>query len=95
MLDLTDVSCHLSRWRLRVQDLDFEVRYRKGAKNVFADAVLRLPPLGHSSVQPDLAITCLVVSDTTAESLLHPTARSAPISGARRLLPIRPRKDQS
>ncbi len=72
MLDLTDVSGRLSRWRLCIQEFDFEVRYRKGAKHAFADAVLCLSTWGHSSVQPDLDITCPLVSDATAECSLHP-----------------------
>ncbi len=40
MMDLTDVSGRLARWRLRLLEFDFTVRYKKGLKNTIADAYL-------------------------------------------------------
>ncbi len=40
MMDLTDVGGRLARWRLRLLEFDFTVRYKKGLKNTIADAYL-------------------------------------------------------
>lgn len=43
MFDLVDVSGRLARYRLRLLEFNFTINYRKGADNVVADAISRLP----------------------------------------------------
>ena len=62
---LDDPTGRLSRWRLRLQDFDFEVRYNRGTDNVVADAVSRLPTYGHLDVDPDVELPVFAVEDAT------------------------------
>ena len=39
MMDMTDASSRLARWRLRLMEFAFTVKYRKGAANTVADCV--------------------------------------------------------
>lgn len=41
-MELTDVNNRLDRWSLFLMEYDFKVFYRKGAKNMIADAMTRL-----------------------------------------------------
>ena len=59
MFSLADATNRLARWRLRLLEFDFEIRYRKGAENTVADVISRLPTFGHTMVDPDLDIPCL------------------------------------
>lgn len=61
MFYLADASNRLARWRLRLLEFDFEIRYRKGSENQVADCISRLPTFGHTDTPPDLDIPCLVV----------------------------------
>ena len=72
MFDLADASNRLARWRLRLLEFDFEVRYRKGCENTVADAISRLPTFGHTHIAPDLDIPCLAVEcDHERRRVLH------------------------
>ena len=42
LLNITEPSSRLTRWRLRLAEFDFEVRYKKGKDNQHADALSRL-----------------------------------------------------
>ena len=42
MLTIDDPSGRLIRWRLRLAEFDFEVKYKKGKANTQADALSRL-----------------------------------------------------
>ncbi len=46
------------RWRLRLSEFDFEVRYKKGKVNSQADALSRLATLGETVVPVDEEIPC-------------------------------------
>ena len=69
MFDLADASNRLARWRLRLLEFDFEVRYRKGCENTVADAISRLPTFGHTHIAPDLDIPCLAVESENERRL--------------------------
>ena len=62
MMDMTDASFRLARWRLRLMEFDFTVKYRKGAANTVADCVSRLPTFHETSWTPDLDISCYLVA---------------------------------
>lgn len=55
----------LARWCLRLLDFDFEVFYRKGAKNTIADSISRLPAWGYLDVSTDLDIPCFLIRNLT------------------------------
>lgn len=42
ILTISDTSGRLMRWRLRLAEFDFEVKYKKGRKNQQAGALCRL-----------------------------------------------------
>ena len=69
MMDMTDASSRLARWRLGLMEFDFTVKYRKGAANTVADCASRLPTFHESSWTPDLDIPCYLVAQDP-ESLL-------------------------
>lgn len=43
--DIKDPSSRLMRWRLRLEEYDYEIEYKKGKENTAADALSRLYPL--------------------------------------------------
>ena len=42
LLSITDPSGRLIRWRLRLSEFDFEVKFKKGKANTQTDALYRL-----------------------------------------------------
>ena len=65
IMNMTDASSRLARWRLRLLEFDFTVQYKKGAKNTIADCISRLPTYGETAVEPDVSIPCLTVEQDT------------------------------
>ncbi len=59
----------MARWRLRLLEFDFTVKFKKGAKNTVADAVSRLPTYGETRMGPDLEIPCLLVEGESVDQL--------------------------
>ncbi len=64
---LTDASNRLARWRLRLQEFDFHIKYRKGAANTVADSISRLPTFGCTNIDTDLDIPCLLVDKSPGD----------------------------
>ena len=67
--DQADASLRLARWRLRLLEFDFEVWYSKGVENTVTDAISKLPTFGHTNIDPDLEIPCLLTSFNNAIDL--------------------------
>ena len=65
-MNITDPSGRLLRWRLRLSEFDFAINYKKGSRNLHADAMSRLSTLGETTVERDYEIPCYTVesSDT-------------------------------
>lgn len=61
VFNLDDPTGRLSRWALRLQDFDFEVRYKKGSDNAVADAVSRLPTYGRCDFEVDVDLPVYIV----------------------------------
>ena len=66
LMNITDPSDGLLRWRLRLSEFDFAINYKKGSRNLQADAMSRLSTLGETTVEPDYEIPSYTVesSDT-------------------------------
>ena len=52
-MEITDPSGRLMRWRLRLGEFAFDVKYKKGKLNTHADALLRLLTSGETTVPVD------------------------------------------
>ena len=72
MFTMADASNRLARWRLRLLEFDFEIKYRKGAENTVADAISRLPTFGHTPAPLDLDIPCLLAESNEMAQESHP-----------------------
>ena len=68
VFSLHDPTGRLSRWALRLQDFDFEVRYKRGADNVVADMVSRLPTYDLTDFEPEIDLPVFAVTAQTAAS---------------------------
>ena len=67
LLNLSDASGRLQRWRLRLQEFTYDIQYRPGAQHKAADAVSRLSTTGHDDepIDDDLPVLALTDVDTT------------------------------
>ena len=72
MMNLTDASGRLARWRLRLLEFDFTVQYKKGAKNTIADCISRVPTFNETTKVPDATVPCFGVFDDTGFPGLNP-----------------------
>ena len=62
IFNLEDPTGRLSRWRMRLQELDFTVKYKKGKENVVADCISRLPTFGYSTVDVDTELPVFAIN---------------------------------
>ena len=60
LLEISDPSGRLMRWKLRLGEFDFQVKYKKGKLNTQADALSRLPTTGVTTVDFDEEIPCFL-----------------------------------
>ncbi|CDF33203.1 unnamed protein product [Chondrus crispus] len=60
LMEITDPSGRLMRWRLRLGEFDFDVKYKKGKLNTQADALSRLFTSGETTVPVDEEIPCFL-----------------------------------
>ena len=51
-------------------EFDFEVRYRKGTENTVADAISMLLTFGHTNIDPDLEVPCLLTNFDNATGVV-------------------------
>ena len=74
LLEIAEPSGRLTRWRLRLSEFDFEVKYKKGKLNTHADALSRLQTSGGTTIQVDEEIPCFSVQEDTqnGQDLLDP-----------------------
>ena len=71
VLNLADSSGRLARWRLRLAEYDYELKYRPGIKHQLADGVSRLRTDGGDTEPVDDEVSCFVVQyDEGSEALL-------------------------
>ena len=61
VLNLADSSGRLARWRLRLADYDYEVKYRPGVKYQLANGVSRLCTDGGDTDPGDDEVSCFSV----------------------------------
>ena len=61
LMEITEPSGRLMRWRLRLSEFDFLVKYKKGLLNTQADALSRMPTTGGTTVEIDDDIPCYTV----------------------------------
>ena len=65
LLNITDPTGRLGRWRLRLSEFDFTVQYRPGRKHNLADGMSRILTEGGDRSKLDDDIPCLVVHKST------------------------------
>jgi len=63
ILSITPSEGRLARWRLRLAEFDFEVKYRPGIKNVVPDSLSRLTTTGDDKTLLDEEIPTLLVDN--------------------------------
>lgn len=67
----------LTRWRLRVKELKFDVLHRPGAQHIAPDVRLSLPTLGYDAKPIDDDVSVFVIMDTN--HLIYPWLDHDPI----------------
>jgi len=61
---LTAATGRLLRWRLRLAEFDFEVKYKKRANHHLPDALSRIPTTGLDQKELDDGIPCFLLDQT-------------------------------
>ena len=67
LVNLMDPSVRLIRWRLRLSEFDFEIKYKKGKANSQADAMSRLLTEGETVDAIDNGIPCFMAEPADAK----------------------------
>jgi len=62
LMNATDLSGRLVRWRLRLSEFDYSIVYRPGRVHQVPDALSRVPTKGMDDSPLDDAIPCLVIA---------------------------------
>ena len=65
-MNISDPSGRLIRWRLRLSEFDFEIKYKKGKANSQADALSRLLTEGETIDAIDDEIPCFMAESADA-----------------------------
>ena len=65
-MNVKDPSGRLIRWRLRLSEFDFEIKYKKGNANSQADALSRLLTEGETVDEIDGDIPCFMAEPADA-----------------------------
>ena len=81
IMNLANASGRLARWRLRLQEFDFEVVHRAGSVHMAPDAMSRLPTDGADDSELNDDVPVLVISDTADRT----EAASRPRTDVRRV----------
>ncbi len=67
LVQISDPSGRLMRWRLRIAEYSFDVQYKKAKWNCQADTVSRIPSLFHTVAEDDAEIPCYAVTHDSEE----------------------------
>ena len=65
LLTIAEPSGRLARWRLRLSEFEFEIKYKKGTKNTQADALSRLPTDSETVFDPDADVVPVYLAEAT------------------------------
>lgn len=52
IFNMKDASSKLVRWRLQLEEFDYEIKYKEGKQNVVADGLSRIPPVDKLEPEP-------------------------------------------
>lgn len=70
--DMYALFC-LTRWRLRISELDLSIEYKKGYKNQIADTLSCMKTECKTTVEVDFDIPVLVLDNIPAQKLSRPS----------------------
>ncbi|XP_043474040.1 uncharacterized protein LOC122506110 [Leptopilina heterotoma] len=80
LFNVKDASSRLMRWRLKLEEYDYEIQYKKGSENTAADALSRVhhvnsndhsPPLNSTEFDLESELPDIEISDTQLERELN------------------------
>lgn len=74
LMNITESSARLIRWSLRIAELDFDIKYKKGKEKKLADAMSRLHTTGETAVGDDDDIPSLHITRPTLPTVPERTS---------------------